>query len=821
MKQILAAACAVTLALVLLSVTPMQAQRAAGTPDFLPDPGNSARGLALSQRFESASVVTFARSQGAGIAVGAPRAAAATRASSFFNAHGSAFGIANAASVRAVQQSAPDEIGVEHVRFQQLHDGIPVVAGQVIVHLKGDYVIGANAEVLADTLVNTNPDLLAGEAVDKARALIDKVQDAATAADVSYSAPRLEVLNRGLLEPGSYPTRLTWFIEAKALAVREFIWVDAHTGGVILHFSQLTSAKNRQVYDAQSFNALPGTLVRSEGSASSGDVDVDAAYNYSGDTYDYYLTQHGRDSFDNAGGTLISSVRYCEFFLFCPYANAFWNGSQMVYGAGFAAADDADAHELTHAVTERTANLLYYMQSGALNESFSDIFGETVDLTNAKGNDAAAVRWKIGEDLPASVGIIRDMMTPTNYGDPGKISDPQFATDYSADNGGVHTNSGVPNHGFALMVDGGTYNGKTVTGIGLTAAGKIQYRALTVYLTSGSNFIDDYNALQQACTDLIGVAGITSSTCVQVKNALDAVELNGTWPFNTPAPALCSSGPPTSTLFLDDFETTVNPNWSTLALQGTGMWVVPDTGWAKSGTRMAWGQGFDVVTDTVLSMKNSIALPAGAKLQFNHAYSFEQLPNTFVDGGVVEYSTNGGGSWIDAGSLIAAGDNYRTTPIYTGSDNPIEGRRAFAGDSYGYTASQLDLSSLAGSSVRFRFRLGTDTGTGSTGWVVDDVRLYTCTSVQTCTYSISPTSTTVQPTGGTGSVAVTASSGTCGWTATSNAPSWITINSGASGTGNGTVSYTVAAYTGKTNRTGTLTIAGKTFTVTQLKKKGR
>jgi hypothetical protein len=188
--------------------------------------------------------------------------------------------------------------------------------------------------------------------------------------------------------------------------------------------------------------------------------------------------------------------------------------------------------------------------------------------------------------------------------------------------------------------------------------------------------------------------------------------------------------------------------------------------------------------------------------------------------GVIEYSTNGGGSWIDAGTLIAAGEHYRTTALYTGFDNPLGGRRAFAGNSYGYTASQLDLSSLAGSNVRFRFRVATDTGTGDIGWVVDDVRLYTCTALQTCTYSISPTSTTVQAAGWNGSVAVTASSGTCGWTATSNA-SWITINSGASGAGSGTASYTVQAYTGKANRTGTLTIAGKTFTVTQQKKRGR
>src|SRR5262249_50111653 len=145
------------------------------------------------------------------------------------------------------------------------------------------------------------------------------------------------------------------------------------------------------------------------------------------------------------------------------------------YGNGFPLAQDVDAHELTHAITERTAHLFYYMQSGALNESFSDIFGETVDQTFSDGagdNDDPTVKWKIGEDLAG--GALRDMMDPTVFGDPGKLSDPQFACidpqELGGDRGGIHHNSGVPNHAYALMADGGAYNGITVTGIGLDKA---------------------------------------------------------------------------------------------------------------------------------------------------------------------------------------------------------------------------------------------------------------------------------------------------------------------------------------------------------------
>ena len=166
--------------------------------------------------------------------------------------------------------------------------------------------------------------------------------------------------------------------------------------------------------------------MRIEGGAPTGDADADRAYDFSGDTYNYFLNEHGRDSFDGSGATIISTVHFCVTTPpQCPLQNAFWNGTQIVYGEDFSLADDVDAHELTHAVTEFSANLFYYMQSGALNESFSDIFGETVDLTNFAGNDTPAVRWLVGEDVPG-IGVIRNMINPNAFGDPGKVSDPEF-----------------------------------------------------------------------------------------------------------------------------------------------------------------------------------------------------------------------------------------------------------------------------------------------------------------------------------------------------------------------------------------------------------
>src|SRR5262249_52704555 len=200
----------------------------------------------------------------------------------------------------------------------------------------------------------------------------------------------LEIFNQEMLEPVDAPTRLAWFIEAGRLDLREFIWIDAHTGMLLLQFSQLADALNRGIYTASGTGTLPGTLIRTEGGVPTGDNDADKAYDFAGDTFYYYAIQHGRNSFDNQRGTMRPTVHYCPTNNNCNYGNAFWNGTQMVYGNGFSAALDVDAHELTHAVTQHSANLFYYMQSGALNESYSDIFGETVDLLNGSGTNTPA-----------------------------------------------------------------------------------------------------------------------------------------------------------------------------------------------------------------------------------------------------------------------------------------------------------------------------------------------------------------------------------------------------------------------------------------------
>lgn len=719
----------------------------------------------------------------------------------FLETHGSVFGLASTATeVELARPSQRDALGMDHVRFRQVVRGVPVTAGELIVHLRGSDVVAVNAETLPNAdAVNTDPTVSTESALEMARTLLSSRLHRD---DAELSEPRLEILNRGLLEGRRKTSHLAWFIEAKAFELRQYIWVDAHTGNLLLHFSQLTDAKNRLIYNGNNAAALPGTLMRTEGQAATADAEADRAYDYSGHTYDYYFTQHGRDSFDGAGGALKSTVHHCPSGKPCPYENAFWDGVQMVYGEGYAAADDVVAHELTHAVTEHTAGLFYYMQSGALNESFSDMFGETVDLTNVGGADTAAVRWRMGEDLPGG-GAFRNMSNPGLFGHPGRVNDPNYYCD-SGDNGGVHLNSGVPNHFYALLSDGGTYNSVTVTGIGLTKAGKIAYRALTEYLVTGSGFVDAANAFQQSCTDLVGTSGITAGDCTQVASAIAAVEM--AHPFlctGDPAtgPALCPAGQAESSIFFDDFETgTSNPNWSTSSV-GANAWYVSQE-FAASALWSLWGYDYFEITDSRIQMNNNVAIPSRARMQFRHSWDFD--PPAY-DGGVVEYSVNNGANWFDASSFISQGPGYTGT-ITPGYGNPLSGRSAFVGSSQGYTATQLNLASLAGQNVRFRFRIGTDDLFDWWGWYVDDVRIYQCP----CLYSLASPMGFVGAGGGSGTLEVVTEAG-CSWSASTSTP-WLSLSN--IGVGN-KATFTALPNTTGSPRSGTITAAGQTFTVYQ------
>ncbi|MBC8945854.1 zinc metalloproteinase aureolysin [Xenorhabdus indica] len=254
---------------------------------------------------------------------------------------------------------------------------------------------------------------------------------------------------------------------------------------------------NRTIYNAENTDVYPGTkIVRVEGTSESKDISVNEAYEHLGNTYNFYKEIFGRDSIDNKGLKLAATVHYLE-----GYANAFWANNQMVFGDGmklyfnrFTSCIDITAHELTHGVTQYEADLDYAYQSGALNESISDVFGVMVKqfTNNQKANESD---WLVGQ------GIFGPKMNPHNdpnialrsFKHPGSAysHDDQIGhmnqyqeLPLSNDNGGVHKYSGIPNKAFYLLaVELGGYSWER--------AGKIWYETLTDRrLSNKANFND-------------------------------------------------------------------------------------------------------------------------------------------------------------------------------------------------------------------------------------------------------------------------------------------------------------------------------------------
>ncbi len=280
-----------------------------------------------------------------------------------------------------------------------------------------------------------------------------------------------------------------------------------------------TGDKNRIIYDAKNTQQLPGEVVRSEGDSPSEDEAVNEAYDAAGATYDFFKEICDRTSIDNKGLRIDSTVHYGK-----DYENAFWNGSQMVYGDGdgelfnrFTKSVDVIGHELTHGVTQHEADLIYFGEAGALNESFSDVFGS---LVKQRINNQTADRadWLIGvglfTDKVKGEGI-RSMKAPgTAYDDPvlGKDPQPGHMKDIytgTKDNGGVHINSGIPNRAFYLAAT-------EIGGYAWEKAGKIWYVSLCEKLDSKANISQGAEVTIAVAGELYGQA---SSEQKAVENA--------------------------------------------------------------------------------------------------------------------------------------------------------------------------------------------------------------------------------------------------------------------------------------------------------------
>jgi len=452
-----------------------------------------------------------------------------------------------------------DQLGYRHIKYQEYYQGVPVTFGHIYVHAHGNMIKSVNGDYFDVEGVNTHPRLSPEAALAKAISHVGAEkymwENPEEARLMNYQRPEGELvilpdfLHRNSKQQAAPKLAYKFDIYAVKPVSRAWIYIDARTGeflykdDIIKHAVANGTADTRYsgqksiktdsyngYYRLRDYSRGNGieTYDMNEGTDYSRAVDFTDNDNYWSSseynnaakdnaaldahygaqmTYDYWLNVHGRHSYDDNNAKIKSYVHYDH-----DYDNAYWNGSVMTYGDGsdtyFDALTSLDVvgHEIGHAVCEHTANLTYSYESGALNEGFSDIWGACIEYYA----DPNKQTWLIGEDIERRSGhqALRSMSNPNSEGQPDTYGGTYWATG-SSDNGGVHTNSGVLNFWFYLTTVGGSgtndngdnYN---VSGIGITKAAKIAYRAESVFMTSSTDYADARTYTIQAAKDLYG-----------------------------------------------------------------------------------------------------------------------------------------------------------------------------------------------------------------------------------------------------------------------------------------------------------------------------
>lgn len=693
----------------------------------------------------------------------------------FLNSNKSIYGIDDISSTIKLNTTAVDNIGFQRVVLNQEYQGVPVYDGKLLFHFnKQNNLTAINGNYITDIKLNASPSFSKTEALLIAIETI-KNQDINFSGETLFvHDTKLYVFQKGLAQGYIGGNYLVYQIEVRNNKdVREFVFVNAHNGEVVEQFTGIAHAMDREIFEGNT-----GNLIWQEGDAFPGSLTIWQQNEVEASAHVYHFFNHafGYASYDGADAKMRTINNNPG--ISCPNAN--WNGSTANYCDG-TASDDVVAHEWGHAYTEYTSGLIYQWQSGAINESYSDIWGETVDLLNsyqdADDNHAlrtscnSSDRWRMGEDASAFGGAIRDMWDPTCNGDPGKVTDVQYKCG-TGDSGGVHSNSGVPNHAYALLVDGGNYNGQTITGIGFTKAAHIFWRAQSQYLTATSDFTDLANSLEAAGSDLLGInlQGLsTTGTAVgasgeiittfdlqQLTNAILAVELRivpsqcGFTSLIGAAPAMCAAGINNS-IYFEDWETGTD-GWSFSQVPTGATWTSRDWELVTSLPSGRTGSGVFAINapigetyggncstdfqNGVMQLESPIiTMPnVGAgifEMAFNHYVATEFK----WDGANIKYKINNG-PWdlLPASAFINNGYNSSINSAAAGNDNPMQGQEAFTGTDGGSNAgswgtSVIDLSSLglnSNGTIQFRFDMGTDGCNGIEGWYLDEITVYNC-----------------------------------------------------------------------------------------------
>lgn len=651
-----------------------------------------------------------------------------------------------------VQSVEIDSFDMAHTKVRQTFNDIPVWEGEAIVHLKSDRSLSEITDDLKSAvIVNTQPNFSAKDALSIAKRVY-------RSSKFLTEAPKVDLW----IFRGEDRDHLAYRVQMHRedgtdKTAMPVIFIDAQTGEKVFEYDNLQTATGSgtslysgtinittslvgSTYYMEDTGRRMGTFnMNNTGNVSTGtggtqsrytDADntwsttaqkagVDAHLGASS-TYDYYKNVHGRNGIDgnngpgsttSADGTVTLVPSRVHFG--SGYNNAFWNGSSMTYGDGDGSQFtplvtlDIAGHEMTHGVTERTANLTYSRESGALNESMSDIFGTMVE----RYAHPTTWNWKIGEDAytPGTAGdALRLMDNPHAVGDPDHYSLRLYSgtctPSNTNDNCGVHTNSSISNHTFYLAAAGGTnrVSGVAVTGMGPSNAEKIWYRALTVYMTSGTTFAGARTATLNAATDLFGSTSTQYNTVATAWCAVGvgACPGGGTTPTPTPTATPTPNPTPTPTsgelLVNGGFEGSVSP-WVS---SGTGAFYVSPGNYPHGGTAYIY---FGVNNSVTGQSYQQVSIPStatGTLTFWLNVTSDETTTSTQYDKLFVEVRNT-------SGTLLATLATY---------SNLNEGTAGV------YSQKSLNLSAYKGQTVRVQFRSTTDSSLATT-FRIDDVSL--------------------------------------------------------------------------------------------------
>lgn len=660
-----------------------------------------------------------------------------------------------------LSKTESDKLGYVHYRYYQTYKGIPVENSMYTAHTRNALLNGLSGRIIVDFDPATDRRSTARMSAAQA---IDAALRSAGAQVYAWNDPAIE--NSIKMQTGnkaaSYApkAKLVWYSPGDGLNPRELrlsykvdvyaikplsradYFVDAITGKVIgkqdkIHFTDATGTANTYWSGAQTIHSdYTGTNYRlrdytlgngvitlhgESGQFGTDYTNATANWTLTGtnvaaldahwgveQTYLFFMTNFGRNSYDGLGTALYSYVNDPAYI-----DNAYWDGSAMHYckrstgEGGGVTGIDVTGHELTHGVTQTSCGLIYSYESGAINESLSDILGKSVQFW-AKPTD---INWQLSNDMN---WIIRDMSNPNLLFQPDTYKGTYWYTG-SGDNGGVHYNSGVGNFMFYLLVNGGSgtndkgsaYN---VTALGLSKADQIIYRSQTVYLTSTSQYADWRTACINAATDLYGAV---SNEVDQVKNAFFAVGIGS-------AAGGCDAPSGLATSNITESSATLNwsvvPGVSTYNLQWklstSATWTTVSNIATNSYNLGGLGAGFSydfrvesncaggTTSGYSTSLTFSTLNAGGYCSSYGTSTAFEYIQRVAV--GTVGYTSgnnNGYGNFTSFSGKVRAGKSYvfQLTPGFTGiaysenwtvyADFNLDGDFADAGENLGSVTS--------------------------------------------------------------------------------------------------------------------------------------